>query len=97
MLESLTHDQLQTHVGSRFGLDPDTYGDLALELVEVTPLGGPKTHRAQFSAIFRGPAEPLLQQAIYGLDHEALGPLDLFLVPVGSTEDGTLDYEAVFT
>ena len=30
-----------------------------------------------------GPLEPVLPQAIYGLDHDALGHLDLFLVPIG--------------
>jgi hypothetical protein len=48
-----------------------------------------------FSLLFRGPLIPLLPQRTYRLEHEQLGPQELFLVPVGP-RDGTMQYEAVF-
>ena len=62
--------------------------------------------RLAFSLLWRGPREPLLAQGIYTLaapaESEALGRLDLFLVPLGpdggsAGEDQGLLYEAVFT
>jgi hypothetical protein len=38
----------------------------------------------------------LLPQRIYRLEHDELGALDLFLVPIGRDDSG-VRYEAVFT
>jgi hypothetical protein len=38
----------------------------------------------------------VLPQRIYRLEHEQMGPLELFIVPVGPDGDG-LGYEAIFT
>jgi hypothetical protein len=46
--------------------------------------------------VFRGPAEVVLPQKIYPLEHEALGKLEIFLVPIGPDEAG-MCYEAVFS
>ena len=40
-------------------------------------------------------ADRLLQQGMYQLQHDQLGALELFLVPVGRDHEG-LYYEAVF-
>lgn len=48
-----------------------------------------------FSLFFRGPLTPFFEQATYRLRHEKLGPLDIFLVPVGPDGDG-MQYQAVF-
>lgn len=45
--------------------------------------------------INRGPAEPLLPQQTYRMEHEEMGELTLLLVPVGRDETG-FTYEAVF-
>jgi len=74
---------------------------VAIELTEATesslPGGsGPSGQsRLQFSLIFQGPVDPVLPQAIYGLDHDDLGHLDVFIVPVGKTDTSTR-YQAVF-
>jgi len=52
--------------------------------------------RQPFSLTFEGPAAPVLPQCIYRLEHPALEPLDLFLVPIGQSPGG-VRYEAVFT
>ena len=89
-LETLTADDFAPLRHQPFALTADHAPRLELELVEVTGGGRP------FSVVFRGPGEPLLSQRIYRIEHPALGPLDLFLVPVGREPDG-LRYEAVFT
>ena len=68
---------------------------LKLVLAEVEELGESQ-HRRAFSLRFLGPAQPILPQATYRLDHPALGSLEIFLVPLGP-KDGGMRYEAVFT
>jgi hypothetical protein len=78
------------------GLDP-----LVLELIEVTVLGSKEPNsewgdRRPFSLLFQGPKAPMLHQQVYTLEHEAMGQLGLFLVPLGTDKTGAR-YEAVFT
>ena len=70
---------------------------LKLVLAEaVEAKGGRPGNRAPFSLIFRGPAEPLLPQATYNIEHPRLGPLDIFIVPIGKDEHG-VRYQAIFS
>jgi Domain of unknown function (DUF6916) len=92
MLENLTAADFAPHVGTTFRLEDQ----LDLELVDVTEGERPGEGRQPFSLLFRGPREPLVAQRIYRLDHDALGLLEIFLVPIGLDEDGAR-YEAVFT
>jgi len=80
-----------SHVNTKFRLAeaPST----ELELIEVSDQSAP--HHVNFSLVFRGPHQPLLPQRIYALEHDALGRLDLFIVPVRRAPEG-LEYEAVF-
>ena len=48
-----------------------------------------------FSLIFSGPETPMLDQAIHILEHEQLGQVQLFLVPIANV-GGSIHYEAVF-
>ncbi len=62
-------------------------------LIEVKEgSSGPKE---QFSVIFRGGQGDYLPQRIYPMEHEGLGRMDLFLVPIGPDDQGML-YQAVF-
>jgi Domain of unknown function (DUF6916) len=90
-------DTFAPHVGTNFRLEGND-GALELTLTEATPGGIKDTRRgarAPFSLTFRGPAQPVLPQRIYRLDHAALGGLDIFLVPIGADPEG-VTYEAVF-
>ena len=71
---------------------------IALRLVGVTPLGRqPNAPRIEpFALEFAGPAQPQLEQRIYRLEHEKLGSIEIFLVPIGFDPAGGLRYEAVF-
>src|SRR4051794_34111950 len=90
------------HVGSRFRVSHDggTLGEI--ELTQVRDLRSPwrgeaaAGKRVPFALLFRGPRTPWLVQNMYRLEHERLGALELFLVPVGP-DDAGMRYEAVFT
>ena len=67
---------------------------LDLVLAETETLGQ-GSHRRAFTLLFIGPAQPVLRQSIYSLDHPAMGALDIFLVPIGP-RGGGMGYQAVF-
>lgn len=116
-LETLTAADFRDVKGSRFRLttavpaEPSQLLAFDVELAEVTeaaevtegpgvPSGGP---RRPFSVLFHGPIEPVLPQRVYRLEHDQLGPLELFIVPVGPNEPSApgarptaMRYEAVF-
>jgi len=71
---------------------PPTARPLSLRLFAVTPRNAPPGYE-QYSALFKGPAEPLLPQATYVMKHPAFGELPLFIVPVGRDASG-VTYEA---
>jgi hypothetical protein len=101
MLDGLTADSFAPAVGETFVLDAGDAGRLHLELLESrlqypdAPAADASGARAPFTLLFRGPVEPILPQRIYRLEHDSVGPIEIFIVPVGSDEAGTT-YEAVF-
>jgi hypothetical protein len=93
--ERLTIDDFAPHVEVEF---PVQVGDVqhVLRLTEASPQGAADdAGRQPFTLVFSGPAEPLLEQATYPLEHPALGRLDVFLVPMARDATGTR-YTAVF-
>jgi hypothetical protein len=97
VLDKLTKDTFEPLQGETFSLAHDGGTTLSLALVAVLGNGlrGSAT-REQFAIHFRGPAIPALPQRIYPLQHETLGTLEIFLVPIKRDADGMM-YEAVFT
>lgn len=99
MLERLTANSFAPAVGDTFVVDAGEAGRLELELLASRPhdpdAPDDSGTRAPFTLEFRGPADPVLPQQIYRLEHPSLGPLEIFIVPVGRDESGTT-YEAVF-
>jgi hypothetical protein len=94
MLETLHQESFAELPDKCFHVvQPDSAGfDLTLAVVH----GHLRTPRQEaFSLIFHGPAQPFMPQGTYRLHNEALGDLDLFLVPIGHGQDG-YEYEAVF-
>jgi uncharacterized protein DUF6916 len=63
-------------------------------LVELTN-GHSSPRQEQFSLRFRGDREKVFPQRIYPMKHDAIGELELFLVPIARDDSGTF-YEAVF-
>jgi hypothetical protein len=80
-LATLTVEDFAPLKGERFS---------ELTLAEVNELARGDNDRVPFSLVFEG--EPAMPQGIRRIEHDALGPLDIFLVPVGPGR-----YEAVFT
>lgn len=66
--------------------------DFSLQLVKAE---GIRSENRPFRLHFAGPIEVPLEQQIVPLHHEAVGRLDIFLVPVDQTADHRL-YEAIF-
>lgn len=99
MLEHLHAATFEPLVGGTIRVHPSDGEPVSMEVAQVQGLGGESGDRRQpFSLLFRGPAEPVLPQAIYRIEHERLDALDLFLVPLGPEPDGDgrILYEAVF-
>lgn len=96
--DDLRLETFQPHLGETFRLRLEGLQPLALELVEARGEGGDSDSREPFSLLFLGPPEPVLDQMIRRLDHDRLGTLHLFLVPLGPDRErqGVL-YEAVFS
>jgi hypothetical protein len=104
MLDKLTSADFTPYVHQLFRIRLEDDATLDVELVSVQELGDEEgssyqrdpTRRRPFSLIFRGPRAPSLPQRIYHVEHDQVGALDIFLVPIGPGEGG-MDYEAIFT
>jgi hypothetical protein len=84
----------RTQCGTTFRVTGD--GDqVPLLLAEVAdgPAGG---GIERFSLLFHGPADRLLEQGTYAFDHDALGSLSLFIVPILGSSAERIVYEASF-
>lgn len=100
----ITLDKLQStdfipHLNSSFSIRLEGIDPIELEMVSVTELGEKfkPPARQPFSLHFLGPvSSQYLIQHIYRLEHEHMGALDLFIVPLGP-EGGRMRYEAIFT
>ncbi len=91
-------------LGESYAVDPSSQLEadpVELELVEAKATTAPPAEATgirgePYALLFRGPAEPRLPQATYPFEHEAVGRLEIFIVPVAG-DDGETSYEAIFT
>ena len=92
-MTEFNRDRFAEVVGSKFSL---TAGDVTidLELIEVSKLRE-TPHQVGFSLLFLAPKGYSIQQSLYDLEHETLGAMQLFLVPV-AVENERMQLEAVF-
>jgi hypothetical protein len=94
-LEELRLETFTSHVGSAFRI---VFSDatITLTLEHVKPLST-TMERQGFSLEFRGaPGAPVLLQNTYPLEHDVLGRLEIFIVPLSDGENGA-QYQAIFT
>ena len=94
MTENIKREMFAECLNTKFRVELESADAVELELVQfnesiVTP------SQEQFALLFHGPQNPFLPQGIYRLKHERLGEFEIFLVPVGRTQNG-FQYEAVF-
>ncbi|NLG96042.1 MAG: hypothetical protein GX491_01660 [Chloroflexi bacterium] len=97
-LESLTLDDFAPYLHQEFIIYLQNGEPYALELVELRDLGaapGP-TFRKPFAMTLRNPNNAAyLPQGTYQLEHEHMGSLELFIVPLGPSPEG-MQYEITF-
>jgi hypothetical protein len=91
-LEALTVDDFAALRGDGFRIAPDGAPGFDAELVDVREIPREPGGRAPFSLVFQGGPNPPLPQRIYRVEHDELGALEIFLVPIAADR-----YEAVFT
>jgi hypothetical protein len=101
MPERLNEETFTKQLGTKFRVRLEVEGapEIELTLDEVEPfptLSHSRSDLERFSAYFYGPGDFFLPQRIYRLEHEQMGELDIFLVPVSQDQRG-LRYEAVFS
>lgn len=86
-LETLSVADFQPLLRQSFRL-----AEFDVELVEITEIARDPGGRAPFSLVFEGGPTPPLPQGIYAVQHDDLGAIEIFLVPIAPDR-----YEAVFT
>ena len=91
-LESLTAEHFAPLLHDRFDIVLDGSPPLEVELVEVEEIPREPGGRAPFSLVFQGGPSPPLPQAIYRVEHDGLGAIEIFLVPIAAD-----CYQAVFS
>src|SRR5947207_1418881 len=99
-LNDLSLDVFAEHVGTAFRIENGAAKPVEVVLAEATALaakGAPRSgHREPFSLIFRPSDRRLhLPQQLYKLDHDKLGAIEIFLVPIEPDEKG-MRFEAIF-
>jgi hypothetical protein len=98
MAAELTEAEFSRNLNSKFFVETEANGKVELELVEVK--GYPKAEQEhpgmeRFSIYFAGPSGVYLPQHSYRLSHDRMGEFEVFIVPVGKSDE-TFNYEAVF-
>jgi len=99
--QAVTRSLLAGHVGSDFMTQTPGGTPVALRLVEVDDVPNADAAHLQgseesFAARFEDSSGTLLSQGTYRLDHDSLGRLWFFLVPVGQPSLRAQTYEAIF-
>lgn len=97
-IEELKEEVFARHLNTKFYIPLDVRR-VELELARVV---GDKSSLdkiegvERFSLYFLGPGDFYLPQRTYRMEHDQLGALEIFIVPVG-IQDNRYQYEAVFS
>jgi hypothetical protein len=96
MTELPTRAAFEQCRSAKFRVDTGSGATAEFELVEVRVLRPNSSANGRpFALLFHGPTSPVLAQKLYPMEHDRLGSLTIFVVPVG--QDATaVRYEAVF-
>ena len=93
MVDDYKADDFRSAEGETFEVEHEG-ATVGLELERVQDLPAGIRESGCFRLAFRGPVEPVLPQAIYGLAQGGR-TYDIFIVPTGQDDQSTR-YEAVF-
>lgn len=94
MLENMTAATFSKVLNTKFRFHLSTTDLLELELTKVEEFGS-SPRQQRFSIQFQGPLDRVLLQGMYRVEHDQLGTVDLFIVPIAKEEEGMV-YEAAF-
>jgi len=94
-MTQLTVDLFQQHLQENFIAKFNDHPDITLKLAEVETRLDTEA-QTSFSLLFHGPKEPLLGQQTYLLNHDQLGELNFFLVPIAQNGEEA-HYESIFS
>ena len=98
MASNLTAETFAENLNTKFRVRAEAPRPVELELVEVKSYkAGPHEHQGmvRFSLYLRGPEDIYIPQNTYTLEHDRMGELELFVVPLNRDGRGFL-YEIVF-
>lgn len=96
MSAALTEKEFSKHLNTKFRVSTDQPIELKLSEVKgYLSKANEQSGMERFSVFFTGPGDRYLPQKVYSLEHDGMGALELFLVPVGQDQEG-FRYEAVF-
>lgn len=92
--EPPTQGTFAPHTGTTFAVPIDGDEPVVLTLAEVEPLPAYDENvlTKPFRLTFEGPADRMLIQATHRMEHDKLGELAIFMVPIAPGR-----YEAVFS
>ena len=95
-LEDLSLAKFAEQLKTKFRVRLSSGETVELELTEAEAARGKAAHAQpeSFSLLFDGPPKSLLNQNTYTFEHERLGAVDLFIVPVGN-ERGSIQYQVI--
>jgi len=98
MAATPTAEDFRQQLGTSFGVRLETPRPIELELIEVRdykPGANEPGGMERFSLFFRGPADIMLNQGTFTLEHPSMGEVVLFMVPIAQDPAG-FRYEVVF-
>ena len=98
MPAKISEESFRENLNTKFRVRAEAPRPVELELVEVKGYEHSENEQRgmeRFSLFFRGPADIYVPQGTYSLEHERMGALDIFVVPVARDASGFL-YESVF-
>jgi len=88
-------ESFRPHVGSEFAVD-HRGEPILLRLADVVDRGT-ASGMHQLVLLFHGPAGSVLPDAIYALQHPALGTLEIFIAPIVGSDSVRTVYQACFS
>lgn len=93
----LIFEDFADKVGHVFAVSEQDFPAIPLTLTEAEPLPNRLKPgvRAPFSLIFLAKDPRVLPQRLYRLEHDEMGELTIFLVPIGKDAEG-VSYQALF-
>jgi len=95
-LHELAAADFRQHIGGSFRIHYGGAQPLQVRLSEVADMPPNAANlREPFSLLFHGPSDGWLQQGTYAFEHDAMGRMEIFVVPLGADAEG-MRYEVIF-